>query len=609
MRTRSSASRPPDPTDPRLGPSPLVLLPPETIDHILSYAVPTTLRPRQQRALLSKYLAIHPSWTPLVRRRLYGRNTLIVGDRRNSDEAFLRLLEGTAAVGQYIQFWKLRLPDPDPNLAAGRSFDDDDPAMAFLPTPRLDDEETTSRVVRAFEKARRVRYLEMDLRVGTGIELGPRDASTFGGKDQLDRLRTAMQAWGPTLETFISAVADVHQRLQVFAEAGLDYVSPFVGALQAWDNLTHLDLWLVRLKLSSSTTKITTPDDDVRVAHPKFRLKFLRLRDVELSSSYELEFLLGTAQDRRSASLATLFIQDVTFVDDSETSAPLLSIFRANPAPAFSSSLTSLTLLISCVEPKTSPPFTLSHLSRLTHLEVGGSGFDVALFSSIFLADTTVPNPPSPPSHSLRSLTLTFLTHSSFQSCSSPLVPALSNSIEPSPFLRALFSHLVIPSPTSATDRTTIPNLESLVIQPLGSFPRGWTWAQRRGQPIPTWYLSSGPSTASLFPHEVETQEGACWDALEKGLRFINRVRRRQALVADAIEADSVSTEQGPIKLFKNKAEIEYADDSSGDEGPGAREGDDDEEEFDGDALFVPSSDDEAPVVMIRRDQDSDSDF
>ena len=163
--TRSSlrlAKFAPHPSSPSL----LLSLPSETIDLTFAFAVPPTLSSRRQRSQLYRYLLIHPSLSPIVRRRIYHKATLNVGDPKGSDKRFVGLLED-ADVGRFVKYLKIRLPDVDPSKKMDLN---EDPALAILPAPRLDQEETIELVGKALERITGPRYLEMDARVGTRIE-------------------------------------------------------------------------------------------------------------------------------------------------------------------------------------------------------------------------------------------------------------------------------------------------------------------------------------------------------------------------------------------------------------------------------------------------------
>ena len=89
-----------------------------------------------------------------------------MGDPRWSDKRFVGLLED-ADVGRFVKYLKIRLPDVDPSKKMDLN---EDPALAILPAPRLDQKETVNMVGRALDKIMGPRYLEMDARVGTRVE-------------------------------------------------------------------------------------------------------------------------------------------------------------------------------------------------------------------------------------------------------------------------------------------------------------------------------------------------------------------------------------------------------------------------------------------------------
>jgi hypothetical protein len=155
-------------------PSLFLSLPAETLDLILSFAVPSTLSARVRRRQLSKYLSIDPSLSPIVRRRLFHKVTLTVGDPEGSDVKLLQLVElGGGEVGKYIKYVKVRLPDPPPESSRKEIDLTRDPALAILPAPTLEQKETVERVARLFARIKGMRYLELDARVGTRVEGEP----------------------------------------------------------------------------------------------------------------------------------------------------------------------------------------------------------------------------------------------------------------------------------------------------------------------------------------------------------------------------------------------------------------------------------------------------
>ncbi|GAA5985951.1 hypothetical protein JCM5350_007817 [Sporobolomyces pararoseus] len=566
--TRSSfriAKLPPPPSSPSL----FLSLPPETIDLILTFATAQSPSAHHRRLQLAKYLSIHPSLTPIVRRRLYYKTSLILGDPRGrSDKKLVELLELVEA-GKYVNFVRVRLPDPEPTKEEDL---EEDPALSILPAPRLDQKETVEMVVNAFEKIKGLRYLELEARAGTRVE-GEQvpeggDDKIYGGRARLEKLGASMMEWSSTLETFIYNLADPYQRLQIFSDASIDYESPFVRAIQSWDSLTQLELWRVQLKLC--------PD----LRQPNFRLKTLRLRDVELSGSFELDWLV-----KRSTVLSNLVLENLVFTSTPASSSPLLDIFSPGPSPSFANSLKNLELELPYPVGEPCPPNVLSSLVNLEHLLLGGEGVDLSLFSSIFpsLSPSNSSLETPFPSQNLQTLSLHYLIHPSF--LYSDYGPPL-DTIQPRSFHNVLFTHLLTPR--------SVPKLRSITLQPTGEFPRQFTWAQRRGVPLPSWKLA----TATTYGDESDA-----WFELESPLRKVNRQRRRENLQRGGTEG-----ELGPIKLLKNRLEIDYADDLS--DGEGGDQEEEEEEIFDGDALFEPpSSDEEAPVVNTRREPDSDSDF
>lgn len=110
---------------------------------------------------------------------------------------------------------------------------------------------------------------------------------------------------------------------------------------------------------------------------------------------------------------------------------------------------------------------------------------------------------------------------------------------------------------------------------------------------MPTWFFRPEHSTS------MQDEQDA-WEEFGSPLRHVNRQRRKENL------QNGGEGELGSITWMRNRSELDYADVRS----DGEDEEDQEEEEFDEDALFEPSSDEEQPIVAIRRgDQDSDSDF
>ncbi|GAA5889566.1 hypothetical protein JCM5296_005987 [Sporobolomyces johnsonii] len=587
--------------DPVTGDSPLLKLSPELIDHTLSFLLPPG--PRSQRAILSKLLLVHPSITPIVRRRLYRKLSLIVGHPKDLDKRLIGLLDGVGA-GQHIRYLRLRYPDPDWNrltmqLERGGGLGEG-PAGAILPTPRLSKKETVAIVAHAFEAIKRPRHVEVNLQVATRLEgAAPEDDGELGGPEQLEALENAMKGWRGSLETFVFAFADVQQRLQILSDvdptSSLPYRSPFLRGLQSWDTLTTLDLWRVRLVLPF-------PDgNESGLSPPSFRLQTLHLKEVEFGSSLELLWLLGDPTSPRSGNLSRLVVNDVSFLTTPNSSAPLLAIFL--PEPSFAQSLTFLNLELDHLIGDPTPEGLLRPFVNLKTLELGGPGVDLPLLSSIFPPSTSATSLKTAldngsttyPSQSLAFLALTYLPHPSLLSslpASSLGSTALPDCLPLHSFLPTLLK--LFNTPLSRSRSISIPRLRQLVFRTQWRHPRHWSWTQLQHAFLPSWRFTSG----------IEEEDDA-WAALESGLRRISRARRKEALQSGEVET-------GPISLKRNGFGRDYADDASEGEG-GSGEDDEEDTDFDPHALFVPSSGDEGPVEnnligLGTRDADADAD-
>lgn len=376
-----------------------------------------------------------------------------------------------------------------------------------------------------------------------------------------------MKKWRDTLQIFKFHLADPHQRLQIFADASIGYQSPFAGALQSWASLTQLELWRVRLCL---------PTDFAPAA---FKLKILRLRDVEFTSSFELEWLINGSTVLDSFTLA-----DPVFTSTPESSSPLLLIFSPDSGqPSFADSLKWLRLFLLYPIGQPSPPNLLSSLVNLGHLDLGGAGIDLSLFASIFPPPRGKRDPATRyPSQNLERLYLDYLVHPSLVHSNYP--PPLY-SLRSHTFHTTLFTHLL-------TSRS-IPKLKSLTFQPTGDFPRAWSWSQRRGHSLPLWRLHPNPNP------RTDDDEAQAWIDLESPLRKVNGQRKRELRAGEV--------DRGPIRLFTSWSEIEYANEVSDGE-RGEEDEEEEEVEFDGDALFEPSSEEEAPVATTTRRPELDTD-
>ncbi|GAA5855471.1 hypothetical protein JCM9279_005487 [Rhodotorula babjevae] len=534
-------------------PSALLRLSPELLDHIVVLSLPA--KPRPARLALSSLLRVCRTLAPIVRRHLYQKLSLVVAAPSRQDLKLVALLRAGIA-GHLVRILKVRAPDPDPSSAR---FDDPsvDPVTALVPQPRLAQPATLDRVAEALELMPRVRHVELDLRVGTWLEGDVAPAGDFGEpaavRDaQLARLGRALAAWSATLETAISAVEDVQQRLQVWADPALGR-APHVAALGAWDHLTALDLWRVRLVLTAAPRALG--DGDGEMAHearmppqPRFRLHALALTQCELGGADELRWLLGstaTGDAERSIGLADLQLSEVVFAHHPRSSSPILAVLGRESAggeePAFVRSLRSLSLLLE--HPiggeyggEGSPGSTdglLAPYSGVEEVVLGGPGVDYPILASVFPSPslarpTTSPSTTTTSSSQLTSLSLQCLTH--------PSIPLAA--------LLALLRPSRIP-----------PRLRTLTLHEAWHHPRTMPWAVLRTTREPLW---------------TALEDDDAWDEVERALRSVARSRKRGVGLEPGAARDGV-------RLWRNRAEVTYlaglVDDTSDEEG-----GDDDEQ-------------------------------
>ncbi|BGP43141.1 hypothetical protein JCM10450v2_007281 [Rhodotorula kratochvilovae] len=489
---------------------PLLRLSPELLDRILVLAVPT--KPLPARLALARLLRVCRTLAPFVRRHLYAKLSLVVAAPSGQDRKLVRLLRETTA-GPLVRFLKVRAPDPAPALTLDGDDDDDDdedPLAALVPRPRMPQPETIAWVADALERMPRVRYLALELRVAAWLEGDVLPAGDFGPDPApRERLQRALEAWGDSLETLLVALEDAQQRLQVWAAPGLGH-APYVAALCAWERLTTLDLWRVKLVLTSHAAQ----DDAALPPPPTFRLRTLVLTQCEFGGAPELRWLLGGPASTRSAALTHLTLREVEFAHHPRSSAPLLGLFpdpssAAYTPPAFASSLTDLALLLAHPIGTPTPPGLLSPLSALESVTLGGPAVDLPLLSSLFSSRSGAA--------SLRALTLQYL----------PLVP-----------LASLLSLLSAPA--------AIPALTKLQLHEAWTHPRVMSFADRRATREPGW-------------DELEGDEA--WEAVEKALRGVWRARRREG-------------RRDEVRLWRNRGEREYLlPEAEGDESP-SEEGD-----------------------------------
>ncbi|GAA6001605.1 uncharacterized protein JCM10292_004949 [Rhodotorula paludigena] len=599
---------------------PLLRLSTELLDRILVLALPHN--PRKARTLLSHLLPVHRSLVPLVRRHLYHKLTLIVGDPRQADTRLVRLLDDGVA-GHLVRFLKVRAPNIDP-AAQDRLQPGDDPALALVPVPRLAQDATVRLVAHALARMHAVRHLEFDLRAGAWLEDAPPASGTaeFGGDDALDALRRALSAWTDSLQTLIVAVEDTLQRQQVWASPALGR-APHVDALARWDRLTTLELWRVQLVLSDNEG-----EDFVAVPSPNFHLHTLSLTQCTLGGASELRWLLGPCGSPRSAHLRKLILAEVDFAHHPASSAPLLSVFPdEGPRPSFADTLECLVLELehSVGSPAApTPPHLLSPLSALDDVDLSGAGVDYPLISSLFRArNASSPSPARPPSAALSTLTLGYLAH-----------PSLSP-------LSRLTSLLLPPSSTSSSSpaASPIPRLSALHLHESSHLPRQLPWSVRRTLAPPVWRAltgydaDAGPGRGGPDPLASEG-----WREVLGALRSVRRDRRRRARSNGAATAGG-EVDGAPVRVWRNKLEVgryweDDEDDGEGEEAAdgsfGSRERDDEDEdgvssssaaEEDPNGLFVPSEgasegeerDREEWEGLVRRrdheDDEGDSDF
>ncbi|BGP11122.1 hypothetical protein JCM10049v2_007021 [Rhodotorula toruloides] len=557
--TSPTASEPPT--------SPLLRLSAELLDHILSFLLPSPTR--LARKTLARLLPIHPSLVPLIRRRLYARISLTIGSSDGSDLAFLDLLRDGVA-GPHVRVLRLELPKPDWSVIV----QDRDPAEFLVARPVLDQKQTVERVKEIFDRTPFVRHVEVDVQLGVPLEwVHKRDVEgQEADGEELAGLGKAMAAW-TNLEGFVTALPDAKQRLQIWSDPST--TPHYVHALTTWSSLTTLDLWRVRLVL---------PPDDASLAFPIFALEELNLRQVELGDDLELRWLVGEAGGTRSAKLRTLRLNEVDFVRQKGTNAPLLSIFPADQPASFASTLEVLDLTLSSPIPSASAA-RFSRFTTLKELTLAGPGVDLALCEAFFGVDQDETRSKSldsiPPLSSLRDLAFHYLPHPSIS------IPDLVSLLQPASSTRACTPPL--PSLTDLRFHTTYP------------LPRTLDWRTRRLTREPVW--------AALADDEVG-DEG--WKEVFRCAGRINRARKRAALVRG--ESGVVRR----VRVWQNRFEMGYDDVAS--EGEEEDEEEEDEEEgnaseVDPNALFVPGSGSEGEeenAAWVRRtlqDEEDEEDF
>ncbi|BGP35099.1 hypothetical protein JCM10296v2_006929 [Rhodotorula toruloides] len=544
--------------------SPLLRLSAELLDHILSFLIPSPTR--LARKTLARLLPIHPSLVPLIRRRLYARISLTIGSLDGSDLAFLDLLRDGVA-GPYVRVLRLELPKPDWSVIV----QDRDPAEFLVARAVLDQKQTVERVQEIFERTPGVRHVEVDVQLGVPLEwVHKRDVEgDEADEEALAGLGKAMAAW-TNLEEFVTALPDAKQRLQIWSDPTT--TSHYVHALTTWSSLTTLDLWRVRLVL---------PPDDASVAFPVFAVEELNLRQVELGDELELRWLLGEAGESRSAKLKKLRLNEVDFVRQKGTNAPLFSIFPADQPASFASTLEVLDLTLSNPIPSASAA-RFARFANLRELTLAGPGVDLVLCEAFFGVDGGGANTKSAdsdlPLSSLHDLAFQYLPHPSVS------IPSLLALLYP---------------PSSSSSAPPLPSLTDLRFHTTYHLPRVLDWRTRRLTREPVW--------ADLADDEVG-DEG--WKEVFRCAGKINRARKRAAL------ARGESGVVRRVKVWQNRFEMGYDDVAS----EGEEEEEEDEEEgnaseVDPNALFVPGSGSEGEeenAAWVRRtlqDEEDEEDF
>lgn len=620
-------------------PPPLLRLSTELLDRIISLSVPPA--PKLARRRLATLLSVHPTLVPIVRRALYRKVSLIVGDPRKSDHRLLNLLEvggdGAGPASEHVQYLRIRLPDPPQSILLHPG---QDPAYALLPRPHLDPVETLKFVGRVIDLVPHVRHIELNLQVGVDLEGelnmrggdGNGSAAAAAGKgaaskaavraEAMRRLEAGLKRWAPRLETCISAVEDPKQRLQVWADAseedGRAHLSPQIRALASWHNLSRLDLWRVRLVLPRAYLTPATA--------PTFRLAELVLTQCQLGGAGELEWLLGstTATAPRSSRLHKIVLDCVEFDETPGSSAPIRTVFEAGANAAahrlpFSTTLECLTLILphpivpTSAAAKKQSLDLFSSLTALRAVELGGPGITEPILVSLYGSPDPLPRSGAasssaltpPPSSGIRELLLGYLTSIRFS--------RLLSYLNPSPAKLASISSF-------ATH--PLRDLESLTFKTTWDLPREWTWEQRQRTREPLWNEVHFNAAQLAWRDEVpgggddDDADAAGWDRVEDAIKQLVRERTKLALRSGVTTSD-----RAPLRLFKNRLEYTYDyDDSDSDSenggtgtaGRATRSG----SEMDPNALFEPSDsgdNDEDHNAWVRRrieeEEDYESDF
>ncbi|ORY76508.1 hypothetical protein BCR35DRAFT_332771 [Leucosporidium creatinivorum] len=558
----SSTPLPPYYTPP-LHSSPFLRLSPELHDHILTFLLQPHSTPTLRRSLAHSLLGLHPTITPLVRRRLFAKVGLTLDDPKERDQRFLSIVESHAGVAECVRSLRIRAPTPPEPVKA--DIEAGGPGAALVPESRLEQGEVVQRVSRVLGRCERMSELEVEMRVGTRVE-GVVEKEEEEEGERLKELEEALMGLKGVRKLGV-AVAHRRLKLQVFAEGsgsgsaeagggGEGWISPWIPSLSTWSHLTHLDLWRIRLHFPRSPT--------FSIPEPTFSLHEVQLQSSELGGSRELIWLFGEPGSKRGAKLEKLLIRDVEFIETPESSEPLLAIFpcldpssdlssssSANSIPAFHDSLDSLVLILP--HPILPPTATsssqlstfLSPLTSLRQLELGGPGLPLPLLTSLF----------SPHPHST-STQLTILNLS--------YAPSL-----PIPSLLSLLK----------TNLGQFGNLRTLDILRAGTHPRTWEWERISSTPTPVWEWTEGE-----------------WRELEKMICSLRDLRRKEGGGGGG---------GGGVRLCRDGTEVEVEYDSQAEE----EEESESEEETDGEALFEPSSEPGEAEAGWNREESVESDW
>ncbi|KAM0746678.1 hypothetical protein T439DRAFT_350347 [Meredithblackwellia eburnea MCA 4105] len=510
-------------------PSPFLLLSAELVDLILTHLLQLYPNERRQNLQLQKLFPTTSLFVPFIRRKLWSRTTVIIGDKKEKAKKLLEILnleEGSKMIppGELVRAIKFRSPEPGTAKQAFTAKDIEeqgellrtDPGAFLVARHFLSQDEVLATVVKVLGKCRRLRNLSLETRVGTKDE---HLEGGYDGSEDLSRKLDALLVEIKGIEVFTIAVATPSQSLQILSNRE-GWISPLLPALATWDNLTILRLWRINFELPQSGNLLPSP---------LFRLHELELVSANLGGEAELVFLLGPGQgegSERGAALRNFVIREITFTSTPTSSDPFLAVI--GPSCAIANSLTSFELSLQ-------HPFSddvvagtlLSSFTALKTLEIGDPGITPALFQSLFPIPSQSAKPPAPaPSQSLEEFRLTYtisLPHS-----------------------------LVIDSMSTVSHFS---NLKTFDLRLAGTHPRSWTWLQMSTNPVPLWDWDS-LSQRTMVSH---------WDEFRRSL------------------GKKWGSESG-LQVRKNGMSIELAEESASSE-------DEDEDEVDGEALFVPTSD------------------